>query len=152
MTKNIHLICVYLIYILTGWELLASHVSPASGRLLLVVTQSKTWQSWMRCILETMSFMVSLCFCRYFTIEITVTAMIWTWLLVGRRCAAVYYWLMLSGRCGREGFNKSHRTLSSQEPAPDWLRMEWNQVASSVFSSIWSTVEKKRFLLWTELN
>lgn len=47
------------------------------------------------------------------------------------RCAAVRYRLMQFGGRGYEGFDPSHRSLSSQESAPDRLWMVWTEVPSS---------------------
>lgn len=54
-------------------------------------------------------------------------------LLLCFRCATVSDWLLHSRWCGCEGFVTGHRTLSSQEPAPDWLWLVWAQVYWSVF-------------------
>ena len=54
--------------------------------------------------------------------------------LLDFRCTAVSDWLVLSGGCGCEGFDQSHRTLSTQEPAPDRLWLEWHQVHSCTFA------------------
>lgn len=87
-----------------------------------------------------------------------------TGLLLCFRCAAVRYRLVSLGGRGCEGVDPGHRSLSSQESAPDRLWMVWTQVPSSNLGPILcfqsSPVDNEQILMsktlvspaWTELE
>lgn len=52
-------------------------------------------------------------------------------LLLCFRCAADRYWLVQVGGRGGEGVDPSHRSLSSQEPAPGRLWVVCSEVPSA---------------------